>query len=768
MSHSLPIHNEPENNVYGLPGNLLTNDSGIAYVKLTGDITNTGWSRRTPPLQFEKVSLSATTQYGTSSNSSPKLKFYIPSGTAKVKVDVKTEDGHVFSSGEELIVIMDGFTVVTQNSGSSGSYTTDSELGSGLHIVQCTVRSVNKTPITMTVTKVGGFGKPFSAAQAIGKISSDDQLILKIHNTNQFSNGRARFYDITDSITPQQTDSDYLFNLQSDPVNNYAIFGGGGEKVFVGQYITPESSDDRIGLVEVTDIGNNFVENPTDDSSFGINTIYWIGSDLSASAYFTEGSAGSSYAYLYNVNDFAVPVTYSLTSPAPTGTSFKSPSTIVDNFSTTIGARSVVAVTASYVGSMSTGSMTLAVSGSDVGRCVYDLNVIAGPVPTATPTPLPSIVPTPFPTPTPIIPATPTPVPTSTPTYYLSVNGGQPGIAGTYGSGNYPVGAVVNVGATLVSGYQFNQWSDNVFYLMDGGANKIYTNPNRITMPAASVVLTPTAQLTSTVFEFTYLSARAKSHVFNCDNNIWLRVRTNAATSVQVFFDLSTATSFPIDVTFANTTTAVTLYSTRIYAATTILQSFAGLTANQDYSAVISGPDGATLNSEFVSINRVAGGKFIYGSAMSMIDTTSPLEMGVSGITLNSPYHYNVRNAQTGANAGASIASAAVASRTIKTTDNGLPAPLTRNIGFLEIVGLTTPFTYPNATYTPPEVCYYYDLETDGSGHVSAVWTRCNGTSGALSITGAAPSAVYQTICAQAGTVVNYAGTYSTIYEVCT
>jgi len=121
------------------------------------------------------------------------------------------------------------------------------------------------------------------------------------------------------------------------------------------------------------------------------------------------------------------------------------------------------------------------------------------PTPTPTPTPTATSTPTPTPTaggptstpsPTPAATSTPSPTPTATGTlYYLSVNGGQTGIAGTYGSGWYAAGQYVPVTASLSAGYNFNVWSDDVSYLQSATS----VNPNLVLMPAASVIVTPTA-----------------------------------------------------------------------------------------------------------------------------------------------------------------------------------------------------------------------------------------------------------------------------------
>jgi hypothetical protein len=363
MSLGLPSYNEPENNVDGVKGNSISTVSGNAYIKHSGEFTNTGWVK-TPTaqvLQFESVSMTANSQYGDSANDAPTLKFVIPSGNAIVRVDVSIS-GYTFGVGHELAMWVDNSSVVTQNSGSLCSYITKT-LYAGIHTVRCTARSSQKIPMTITVTKVGGMGGQFTNAQALGKIGPNDPLLLRIYNTNSYGRGKARFFDVTNQIQPSGSNPNYSFNLQTNTTSNSCVFSAGGEKVFSG-----------LSLV-------------------------------------------------------AAPAATPTPTPTPTPT--------------------------------------------------------ATPVPTATPTGAPTATPTPTPTPTATATPTPTPVPTL---FHLSVNGGQPGIAGTSGVGYYAAGTVVPVSATIADGYTFLAWSDDVSYLQSGQ----FTNPNTILMPALDIGITPT------------------------------------------------------------------------------------------------------------------------------------------------------------------------------------------------------------------------------------------------------------------------------------
>ena len=243
MINKLPIHNEPHNNVYGIKGDFLTTDGGSAFVKKGADFLNTEWIKKPTPdiLKFEKISLSANTQYGELDNDSPTLKFVIPSGTAAIKIDVELTSGHIASIGEELIVLIDGLEIINQNSGSFSTITT-TQLPAGTHSVKCAARTSTKLPITLTVTKVAGFGEQFTGAQAFGKISSEDEIILRVYNTNPFARGKARFFDVTTQTTPSSIDVDYRYNLQTDVVNNYTTFRAGGQKVFSGLYYPPTAT----------------------------------------------------------------------------------------------------------------------------------------------------------------------------------------------------------------------------------------------------------------------------------------------------------------------------------------------------------------------------------------------------------------------------------------------------------------------------------------------------------------------------------------------
>lgn len=116
-------------------------------------------------------------------------------------------------------------------------------------------------------------------------------------------------------------------------------------------------------------------------------------------------------------------------------------------------------------------------------------------LPTTPPPTTPAVTTPAVTTPPPTTPATTTPPPTTgAGEYYLSVNGGQPGISAAAGSGSYAPGTVVNVEAFFFSGYVFNTWSDDV----GGLQSAINVNPNTYLMPAANRTITPTATLVAT------------------------------------------------------------------------------------------------------------------------------------------------------------------------------------------------------------------------------------------------------------------------------
>jgi hypothetical protein len=411
MINGTPSHGSPESNVFGIIGQVHFTDEGKAYIKQLDDTLNTGWSEIPAPerVQFESLSLTTNSQFGTSSMDSPELRFRLLSGTGIVRVDVVCNTGgYVFTPSRPLWVQFDSASAITTTSGSALSFVT-AEFGGGWHSVRASAQSDQKVNLTITITKVGGYGPQFTSAQAYAKIDSSYNMLLQVYNTNQFSTGKARFYDATGNYLPISSNTNYYYDLNGDTVNNYATFAGGGQINCSGGFVPSKV----IGFIEIIDFTDTFTA-PTNRVPYVYTALRWANNLSLYSNTYTELSATSSITQLKNDNlDFAV-VTTNTVSGGPASVSFtSSASPIAGSVQIVIPANSSVSVVSSYNGAsgLAAGAPRVLTAASDVGNCNYQQFIYAGAAPTPTPIP-----PTPTPTPTPVgATPTPTPTPTATP-----------------------------------------------------------------------------------------------------------------------------------------------------------------------------------------------------------------------------------------------------------------------------------------------------------------------------------------------------------------
>jgi hypothetical protein len=488
MTNGLPSHGSPENNVYGIIGTVLFTDEGKSYIKQLNDTLNTGWSEIPAPerVQFESLSLTSVSQFGTSSADSPNLQFRLLSGTAIVRVDVVCNTGgYVFTPSRPLWVQFDSASAVTTTSGSSLSFVT-SEFGGGWYSVRTSCQSDEKINLTITVTKVGGYGPQFTSAQAYAKINSSNTMLLQVYNTNQFSTGKARFYDSTNNYLPVSSNPNYSYDLNGDVVNNYASFTGGGQINCLGR---SNIGSDIIGLLEIVDYNADSLSTPTVYPSKGNSytaSIWSNGLSLFSNTY-TELSATSSTTQLRNLNeDFSIVETVTV-SGGPTSISFTASATpITASTVIVIPASSSISVISSYNGTagIAAGAPRVLTAASNVGNCNYQQFIY--PASTPTPTPIP---PTPTPTPTPIG-STPTPTPTPTPTAGPSSTP-TPTPTPTVAPTATPTPTPTPVPAFTFTSAIFTAWSYGTAYNINGTGARI---PNNY---AAGFELTGTAGATT-------------------------------------------------------------------------------------------------------------------------------------------------------------------------------------------------------------------------------------------------------------------------------
>lgn len=301
MSKIKRISGDPENSVFAVKGELVANTDGEVYIKKFNDRLNTGWIRMPAPqeIQFEKIVIEANS-IGGLSNLSPTLRFEIPSGTAIIKIEAEISS----SVSTNVRVLLNGNTVINKTNETFGEYVSN-ELSTGVHSIVCTADSgLTNSFVRITVTKTGGYGKPFIAAQALGEFSSSKEIVLKIFGTNYYSKGKARFWDFTTNSIA--FGPDYEYNLQTDTINNPSTFSGGGLKAFMGQGVGSYSGR---GRVEIADFGGDFITATDLTQSF-----FWLEEPLldEVTANFIQGIADDIVYNLVNPNNFSIDVDYNI------------------------------------------------------------------------------------------------------------------------------------------------------------------------------------------------------------------------------------------------------------------------------------------------------------------------------------------------------------------------------------------------------------------------------------------------------------------------
>jgi hypothetical protein len=394
MSKIKRINGDPENSVFAVKGELVTNDQGEVFIKKFDDRLNSGWVKMPAPqeIQFEKIVIEANSVGGLS-NLSPTLRFQIPSGTAIIKIEAEVSS----SEQTNIRVVLNGNSVINETNTTSAEYISN-ELNAGVHSVICTTDSEVNSFVRLTITKVGGYGNPLIGAQALGEISATKEVVLKVFGTNYYSRGKARFFDVTTNDIA--VGSDYEYNLQTDTINNPSDFIGGGTKVFMGK---AANIYEGRGRVEIADFGGDYI-NVADLTQ----SLFWLEAPLldKVTSSFLQGTAGDQFYKLVNPNNFSISVDYTISIPMgsdlTTGSGesnnyFKDNVLVLDGNSSTLSGLSTSSFTASYNGSLVEGGVLLEIGGVE-GLYPLKYEQFVVPVTTTTTTPEPTTTTTAEPT----------------------------------------------------------------------------------------------------------------------------------------------------------------------------------------------------------------------------------------------------------------------------------------------------------------------------------------------------------------------------------
>lgn len=255
MNNGLPSHGNPEGQVYGVIGDVISTDEGKAYIKTQHDTLNLGWEAFPipQPLQFESLSLTGITGPGVS----PVLQLGMITGSSIVRVDVSMVD-YIISS-YPLTVSFDSQTPIYTTSGSFLSFVTAEFTSSGSNIYHtCTVECPDPSSplLTVTLTKVGGYGPQYTSARAYSYLSSTtppSNMVLQLYGTNAYSTLAAICWDCTNNRS--FNGSNYSWDIQGNTTNNPTVVAAGGQMNFEAALTV---TGPITGLINVVDVSSQF------------------------------------------------------------------------------------------------------------------------------------------------------------------------------------------------------------------------------------------------------------------------------------------------------------------------------------------------------------------------------------------------------------------------------------------------------------------------------------------------------------------------------